>query len=321
MLSKTQVVIPEQCIGFAMPPVKSRMEWIDAILYHISIGYGQDPMNEKDLRYVFEGHEDFAVFPTSWTLVRGYEILGPIMACPGMPFFNALKLLHGESEITVFKDVHTDTNYLTVGELTDVADKGSGCLVTMDIKTYEEQVDEDDNPIEGALGDLCVINTCSLFIRGLGGFGFPGKYERIVPVIPPVASVQNSITTYKKPVRVVTEKTSPQTAHIYRLCGDGNPLHIDPAMGRLSGFDRPILHGLCHFGISAKVVVQTFLDGDHTRLKNHRVRFTSHFFPGETLVFKFWTLEGGKVLFAASTKERGKDVLKGEALLDMGAKL
>jgi acyl dehydratase len=134
------------------------------------------------------------------------------------------------------------------------------------------------------------------------------------------ASQQHDLV-YEKPSRIVKEKTSPQTAHIYRLCGDGNPLHIDPKMGKISGFDKPILHGLCHFGISAKKVVQTFLDGDHRKLKFLRARFTSHFFPGETLIYKFWTREGGKVLFAASTEERGKTVIKGEALLDIGARL
>jgi acyl dehydratase len=225
----------------------------------------------------------------------------------------------------------------------------------MDIETYEEAVDGLGRAREGVVGDLCVVNTCSLFIRGLGGFGFKGKYHRVAPVIPPISRVPKSLTNdpfapveglgvkeanftpqtisiehqktqqhdvyYEKPVRTVKQKTSPQTAHIYRLCGDGNPLHIDPDMGKISGFKRPILHGLCHFGISAKVVVQTFLGGDHRKLKNIRARFTSHFFPGETLVYKFWTQDGGKVLFVASTEERGKDVIKGEALLEVGARL
>lgn len=356
MLSKTQTVIPEECIGFSLPPVKSQMNWIDAILYHISIGFGQDPTNEKDTPYIYEGHQNFKVFPTNWCVVRGFEILGLIMACPGIPFFNALKILHGETAITVHKEIYVDRPYYNVGTITDVADKGSGCLVTMDIKTYEEARDEDGNPKKGVLGDLCVVNTCSMFIRDLGGFGFKGKLNHPKLVIPPVLRVPKLLTgkddiapveglnvntanfspntvsidkkvthqhelIFEKPFRTVKEKTSPQTAHFYRLCGDGNPLHIDPKIAKVSGFDRPILHGLCHFGISAKMVVQTFLNGDHSKLKYVRVRFTSHFYPGETLVYKFWTRPGGKVLFSASTEERGNTVIKGEALLQTIARL
>jgi acyl dehydratase len=104
------------------------------------------------------------------------------------------------------------------------------------------------------------------------------------------------------------------------LAGDRNPLHIDPGMGSLAGFDKPILHGLCTYGISAKQVVQNFAAGDHTQLKNIRCRFTSHVFPGETLLFSFW-VNGNVVTYSAKTKERGKVVIIGDALLNGQAKL
>lgn len=91
-------------------------------------------------------------------------------------------------------------------------------------------------------------------------------------------------------------------------------------MAAVAGFERPILHGLCTYGISAKQIVQKFAGGDHTALKNIRCRFTSHVFPGETLEFKFW-VNGNVVTYSAKTKERGKVVITGDALLNAPAKL
>lgn len=186
MRSSTKVVIPEKCIGFKEDPIETTMSYMDAILYHIAVGYGQDPMNENDLPYVYEGDSNFKVFPSNWTVVRGFEIFGLIMACPGMPFFDALKLLHGESSLTVLKEIYVGVKYYNVGIITDVADKGSGCLLTMDINTHEQGTDDEGNPVEGKLGDLCVVNTCSLFIRGLGGFGFKGKLSSPPLIVPPI---------------------------------------------------------------------------------------------------------------------------------------
>ena len=88
----------------------------------------------------------------------------------------------------------------------------------------------------------------------------------------------------------------------------------------MGGFDRPILHGLCTYGISGKQIVQNFLNGDHTKLKSIRCRFTSHVFPGETLQFNFW-VNGTTITYAARTKERGKVVIIGDAVIEAAAKL
>lgn len=301
-MPKPKQVVPEQCIGFSLPAVKTTMTFIDAIVYQIGIGYGQDPMNEKELPYVFEMHEDFAVFPTNFAVARGFELFEILVACPGMPRFDPMRLLHGENKIEMFKPLDIDVNYLNIGSIHDVVDKVKGCLVTVSIKTYEENED-------GTTGDLCSICYASLFVRGIGGFGFKGKYPQTPISIPKT-----------KPVKTSTQKTDSNAAHIYRLAGDRNPLHIDTGMAKIAGFDRPILHGLCTYGISAKQIVQIFADGDHNQLKNIRCRFTAHVFPGETLEFKFW-VNGNVVTYAAKTKERGDTVIIGDALLNGGAKL
>ena len=183
-----------------------------------------------------------------------------------------------------------------------MADKGKGALVTVMIKTYEENED-------GSLGELCLICYASLFVRGIGGFGYKGKYPQNPIVIPK-----------EKPTKTSSQVTSPNQAIIYRLAGDRNPLHVDPDMAAVAGFDKPILHGLCFYGISAKQIIQQFAGGDHTQLKNIRARFTAHVFPGETLEFSFW-VAGNLITFEGKTKERGDVVIVGDALLNAGPKL
>ena len=104
--------------------------------------------------------------------------------------------------------------------------------------------------------------------------------------------------------------TTPNLAILYRLNGDRNPLHIDPDMASMGGFDKPILHGLCFFGITARAIQQHFFKINPDAMKQIGVRFTSHVFPGETLVISGWK-EGDTIIFSTSTKERGKVVISG----------
>ena len=109
---------------------------------------------------------------------------------------------------------------------------------------------------------------------------------------------------------------SPTMGHqalIYRLSGDKNPLHADPDFAKLGGFDTPILHGLCTYGMVAKAVVDTLLDGDVTAVARYQVRFTGVVFPGETVVTSMWR-EDGKIVLSATTKERGQPVLSNAAI-------
>jgi len=155
----------------------------------------------------------------------------------------------------------------------------------------------------GGKGLKVVDGTSKIFIKGLGGFGFSGK-TKTVPWVKPTTA----------PTKVLSQQTYPNQAILYRLAGDFNPLHIDPDMASMGGFDKPILHGLCFYGVSAKLVVDGVCKGDDSMLKEFNARFTSHVFPGETLETKMW-LNGSKVLFETITKERGLVVCQGTAVL------
>ncbi len=143
---------------------------------------------------------------------------------------------------------------------------------------------------------LCRLSSTS-FLRGDGGFGGPAGP---VPAPHPI------------PDRPADERcelaTLPQAALIYRLSGDRNPLHADPAVAEKGGFPRPILHGLCTFGVAGHALLRAVCDYKPERLRSLQGRFTAPVFPGETIVTEIWR-DGANISFRASVKERGMVVL------------
>ena len=158
-------------------------------------------------------------------------------------------------------------------------------------------------------GELKAKIFTNLFIRGIGGFGHKGTMRSEVPTVPKTA-----------PSSTVEFKTEANQAFFYRLCGDRNPLHVDPQMSEMGGFKTPILHGLCTYGITAKAVFEKYHKEDPSLLKSISGRFTSHVFPGETLITSMWK-SGNNITFSTKTKERGLEVLKGSCTLKDGAKM
>ena len=169
-------------------------------------------------------------------------------------------------------------------------DKGKAAAVTTMTHTIEKES-----------GDVVFENQSTVFIRGSGGFGGKkqGKDRGEATALNKPPS--------RKPDAVVEEKTTEDQAALYRLSGDYNPLHIDPEFSKVGGFEKPILHGLCFFGISGKHVFQKY-----GPFKSIKVRFASTVLPGETLVTEMWK-EGDKVIFQSKVKESGKIVLSNAA--------
>jgi len=296
-MSRPEKIIPEKVIDFKLPDDSTYFSSKDAIIYALGIGYSKDPMNEEDLKYTYELNQDFTVFPTvGTTFLLVEKVFAPLTECPGMPKFNPMMLLHGEHKIEFFKPVLPNVKLVTTGKIADVADKGKGAFVTFEFTTFEVDDSGKRTPL--------LVQQMGLFIRGLGGFGFKGKSQNTLPKIPE-----------RKPDQIVKETTVPNQAIFYRLAGDTNPLHIDPNMASMGGFDKPILHGLCFYGISSKLVAQAFCGGDSTKIKSVYARFTSHVFPGETIQLSGWK-EGNKIIFSATTTERGKEVIQGVAELN-----
>jgi acyl dehydratase len=140
-----------------------------------------------------------------------------------------------------------------------------------------------------------------MFMRGEGGFGGdPGPKAGNIP-------------PEREPDLVTEPPTLPQQALLYRPCGDKHPLHADPEFAKLGGFDQPILHGLCSFGMVCKAVVDHALDGDPARVARYQVRFAGVVFPGETIVTSMWR-EGEGILIQARTKQRDTPVITNAAI-------
>ncbi|MGH8950378.1 MAG: MaoC/PaaZ C-terminal domain-containing protein [Acidimicrobiia bacterium] len=254
----------------------------DVILYHLGVGAGNPPTDGDELRYVYEG--DLHVLPTYATIPQ-FSMMMSLGILPGFDFNPALTL-HGEHEIVLHEPIPTSGVVTQTGQVTDVFDKGSGALVLMDIVSVLEKT-----------GRPLFTNRAAIFLRGEGGFGGQSG---------PAATDQ---TPQRDPDHVVESPTLPQQALLYRRAsGDKNPLHADPGFAAFAGFDRPILHGLCTYGIVAKAVVDHAVEDGPSGVAAFRARFSGALYPGETLVTRIWE-EGGRLVVTAEAKERGTTVL------------
>ena len=254
----------------------------DAIIYALGLGFGEDPMNGRELPFVYE--HGLKTVPT----------LANILCHPGFwsqdPQYGIewVKVLHAEQAFQIHSPIPSDGAIRGITTIAGVEDKGAdkGALV--------HQMKELYNEVDGT--HLASVRQ-TLMLRGNGGQGAFGKAED-----PPRALPQGD------PQAVVEIATRPGLALLYRLSGDWNPLHADPAVAAKAGFDRPILHGMCTMGIAARAIIQHYCDYDPSRLKSMFVRFSRPVMPGETLRFEFFE-ETDRLRFRARVTDRDVVVL------------
>ena len=256
------------------------------ILYHLGLGAGAPPTDPRELSYTYEGN--LAVLPSFGT-IAAYSSMGAISTARGVDINWAL-LLHGEQDLEIRQPIPRSGTVTSQPRIAHIYDKGRAALMVVEVTSTDQQT-----------GELLFINRSSLFIRGEGGWGGdPG----------PKAS---NHAPSRSPDHIVRSPTLPQQALLYRLSGDKNPLHADPAFAALGGFDSPILHGLCTYGMVCKAAVDTVLDGNPERARRYQARFAGVVFPGETVVTRMWE-ERDKVLLEAVVEERDTKVLSNAAL-------
>jgi acyl dehydratase len=254
----------------------------DVILYHLGVGAGVPPTDPGELRYAYEG--DLRVLPTYATIPQ-FPVMMSVGYAPGFDI-NPAMILHGEHEIVIHEPIPTSGRVIQTGSVTEILDKGKGALAIVEVVSTLEKT-----------GKPLFTNRASVFIRGEGGFGGDSG--------PPTID----LTPSRDPDRVVESVTLPQQALLYRMAsGDKNPLHADPGFAAFAGFDQPILHGLCTYGIVCKTVVDHALDGRPEAVASFRARFSGVVYPGETLVTSIWE-EGDQVVVSTSVKERGATAL------------
>lgn len=254
----------------------------DCMIYALGLGYGSDPASEEELRYVHE--EGTAVVPTFLATIGAPNGWAADPAA-GLDW---VRILHGEHRMTFHAPLAASGSVRSKTRVTRVVDKGAdkGALVV----TMRDISDAESGQL------LATVEHVS-FCRGDGGFGQGDEPPQALPATPDRA-----------PDLVAHLPTLPQQALLYRLNGDLNPVHALPHMARAAGFDRPFLHGLCTYGMAARALLQAYAPTEPERLDGIAARFSSPFFPGETLRVEIWR-DGPRLQFRALAHERDKVVL------------
>ncbi|MBC7285078.1 MaoC/PaaZ C-terminal domain-containing protein [Hoeflea sp.] len=271
----------DRLLNWKFPEVRQRISQRDAILYALGIGLGSDPLDENQLRFVYE--KSLQVLPT-YPVVLGYP--GFWLKDPGTGV-DWVRLVHGEQGIQIHRPLPSEGEVIGRTRVTGIVDKGAGkgALVYT-----ERELTNAEN------GELLATLTNTTFCRGDGGFGGPTGPVKPAPQLP------------QRPADAsIALPTLSQAALLYRLNGDFNPLHAEPAVARAAGFDRPILHGLATMGVAGHALLRV-MDYDPSALSSISVRFSAPVFPGETLTTDVWK-EGGELFFRTQVASRNVLVL------------
>ncbi|MFF1396470.1 MaoC/PaaZ C-terminal domain-containing protein [Streptomyces sp. NPDC058287] len=250
----------------AAEPRSAEITWDhkDVQLYHLGLGAGTPATDPDELRYTLESR--LHVLPSFATVAgAGMGVVGGLSA-PGIDV-NLAHVLHGGQTVELHRPIPVKGGATSTSRVAAVYDKGKAAILVL-----RTEVADADGPLW--------TSDAQIFVRGEGGFG--GDRGPTTRLEAPTG----------EPDRTVDRPVREDQALLYRLSGDWNPLHADPEFAKLAGFDRPILHGLCSYGMTLKAVVDTLLDGDVSRVRSYATRFTGVVFPGETLRIRMWRSEG-----------------------------
>jgi acyl dehydratase len=270
-------IVYDKLMALDLPPKEQAYGAKDCILYALGIGFGHDPMNEDELPFVYE--KNLKVLPTMGT-VLGHAGFWARRADTGIDW---VKVVNGEQGITLHRPLAGEGTVIGRQRIVEVIDKGpgKGALVLSE-RTIIDKV----------TGEPIATVTHTMFCRGDGGFGGP---PRQAPEPHPLPD--------RAPDSICDLATRPEAALIYRLCGDLNPLHSDPAVAKQAGYPRPIMHGLGSFGVAAHAVLKTYCGYDPQKLHTFASRFSAPVYPGETLRTEMWR-DGNIVSFRSRVVER-----------------
>ena len=250
-------------VGWESKPRETSWRSEDCLLYALGVGAGP-----SDLAYVTEnsiGVEQRAL-PTMAVVLGQFddEVWG------AMGTFPWAMMVHGGQAVVLHRAIPTEGTILTTHRLAAMWDKGKAGVVEVE-----------SNAVDAGSGSALFTLRTSLFIRGEGGWGGDRG-----------PSADNPIPD-RAPDLEIHDRTQPNQALIYRLCGDRNPLHSDPAFAQKAGFEQPILHGLCTYGVTGRALLKGLCDDDPARFGGMSGRFASPVLPGDELVVRMWELDGG----------------------------
>jgi acyl dehydratase len=268
-------------VGVPGEPQERSWDSKDALLYAVGVGAGLgDPLQE--LEFTTENSEGIEqqVLPTYAVLIAQGRTSG------SLGDFDRAMLVHAEQAVELHRPLPVEGTVRTTSTVTGIYDKGSGALVVTE-----------NVAVDAATGEPLATTRSSAFIRGEGGFG----------------GERGSDAAWDRPDRApdhqVTYQTRPEQALVYRLSGDRNPLHVDPKFAARGGFDRPILHGLCTYGVTGRALLHVLCDSDPARFGSMSGRFSRPVWPGEALTVSVWRPDGSDTALFQTTKDDGTVVI------------
>ncbi len=254
----------------------------DTMLYALGVGFARDPVDESELHFTFE--KQLKAVPTMAAIIGWDRSWIPLTN------LNWTMVVHGEEHLKIFRPLPSSGDFAITSRVVDLIDKGKDKGAILQIETTALNNNE---PVFSRIS--------SFFARGDGGFANASQSAR------PIAKMM--VAPDRTPDAMIDSPTAPNSALIYRLSGDRNPLHSDPIIAQAAGFSRPILHGLCSYGHACRAVLKIFCDYDVSRISSFDVRFSAPVYPGETLQIGLWR-QKNEIFFEASVKERKVQVLK-----------
>jgi len=274
---------PDRLLALDIPDVRHSFGWKDTITYALGLGFGMDPLDADELRFVDE------------TKLSAVPTMANVLAYPGFWMrdldtgLDWVRIVHGEQSMQLFQPLPTEGTVIGKTRIVDLVDKGAdrGALVFVERAISDE-----------ASGEALALLRQTVFCRADGGFG--GKRS---------SAYQLKKLPEGGPDQTIEVPTHSQMALIYRLSGDLNPLHSDPEVARKAGFDRPILHGLATFGVACRGLMKALCPGEPEAITRLEGRFSAPVFPGETISFDIWKLADGEAAFRARVAAREATVL------------
>ena len=280
----------QQLKARAFEPVRQHYTQRDTMLYALSLGVGNDPLDSKNLPLVYEGMDQPLQALPTMSSVLGYPGFWMKQEDSGIDW---VKLVHGEQRTTIHQPVPVDAKVVGKTRVTRIIDKGAG----------KGAIVVSERSLEGEDGTLYATLEQVTFCRGDGGYSQELGGQPSDESLPALAA-----TPETAPQWTFEHRIRPEAALLYRLMGDYNPLHADPRVAQAAGFEKPILHGLATYGMVGHALVMTACGGDASQLRSIHARFSSPVYPGETLRTEIW--QSGKSLkFRALVVERNIVVL------------
>ena len=268
-------------VGKASAPSTFTYAWKDVVLYALGIGAKKD-----ELDFLYEGRGP-KVIP-SFAVVPMFEAMFGLVATTGG---DLAMVVHGAQRVRLQAALAPSGTLTTVATIRGIYDLRRLAVVLVDTVTKDET------------GKQICDATSQIIFRGEGGFGgsTPPREEKFAEI------PKGQPADFR-----VEETTAPEQALLYRLSGDLNPLHADPAFAANVGFTQgPLLHGLCTYGHMVRHVAKGACGGDAAKVTGFEAKFTKPVWPGDTLVTEGWRVGPGKIALQVSVKERSEAVITG----------